>query len=96
MNKFINFLLYTGLILSLICLLAGVLATAGCSQEMGHRYEITDPNGVMYTYTEFKFNYLLYDRDWKNFYYKDLGFDELTGESKDIEYIGPGGKVGTR
>ena len=61
------------------------LSLSGCSQEMGSRLEVTDPNGVTYKYTEFKFNYFLYDRQWNNFNFEGLEFDELDGESKSVE-----------
>jgi hypothetical protein len=75
----------------------GVSFLSGCSQEMGSRYEMEWlEDGPKVTYTEFKVNYFLYDRDWKNFNYKGLSFDQLKGESKDVDVDLLRKKVGTR
>ena len=70
--------------LALLCI--GMSLISGCSQEMGSRYELEWLDaGPKVTVTEFKFNVLLYDRDWKNFNYGGLSFGELDGKSKSVD-----------
>jgi len=67
-------------------LLLGMSLMNGCSQEMGSRYEMEWLDaGPKVTYTEFKFNHWFFNRKWTGFKYGDIEFDELDGESKDLE-----------
>ena len=76
----------TMMIITLVLLMIIFSLVNGCSQEMGKRIELewVDDKPVV-KYTEFKFNFFLYDRDWENFKYGGLSFDGLKGESKDVE-----------